>query len=587
MEYPAKERIGKPELFVGRKKELAYFLSWIDGIKLEKSKSTAILARRKMGKTALMERLYNITFNKNDGVIPFYFEIKETKMWIVDFCQSFFLTFIYQYIAYKSRKPEYLNPEEKSNFTKVLQVAQQEGLNYLCGIIESVAHAVDHEKIDLLWEIVREAPKTIAARQNEYIVQMIDEFQFINAKIYRDKLQTILADTMAGGYLSAAESKIAPLLVSGSWIGWLKNLLMEMLPSRFKHKSLDNIPEDEAIEMIYKYAQFFSVRVTEEIAYMIARITEGSPFYISSIMRSECEEKDFTTIEGLMKTLEFETQDDHGEIKFTWMEYIASALPRINDRNGKNIVLYLCKHRDREVTRQELLDELKLDMPDPELEKKLNALVRSDIIEQGGSNFRYRGVRDNIFDKVFRSIYEEEIRAFDIKNIGKEYHQQLLELKNQYQSLLGKYNYQKGYYAEYTIYDQLRSHARGKNNFFKSITRFLPGDFNFCTYSSVWRYNYAPLYAQSINIDLFARATSPDDYSIVGEVKNRETKAFTKEEAITFLNKLTEIKKVEKLERVIGFIFSLKGFTAEATEFCQANTIACSEDTRWLDLENG
>ncbi|UCH98374.1 MAG: hypothetical protein JSV88_16445, partial [Candidatus Aminicenantes bacterium] len=98
MEYALKERIGKPDLFVGRKKELAFFLKWIDDIKEEKSQTTAILARRKMGKTALLERLFNITFFKNDGVIPFYYEIKESKMWVVDFCQDFFLTFIYQYI---------------------------------------------------------------------------------------------------------------------------------------------------------------------------------------------------------------------------------------------------------------------------------------------------------------------------------------------------------------------------------------------------------------------------------------------------------------------------------------------------------
>jgi hypothetical protein len=31
MDYPLKERIGKPELFTGRKEELAYFLKWING----------------------------------------------------------------------------------------------------------------------------------------------------------------------------------------------------------------------------------------------------------------------------------------------------------------------------------------------------------------------------------------------------------------------------------------------------------------------------------------------------------------------------------------------------------------------------
>ena len=80
MDYALKKRIGKPELFTGRKEELAYFLKWINDIKEEKSMSTAILARRKMGKTAVMERLFNITFFKNDGVIPFYYEIKEFEL---------------------------------------------------------------------------------------------------------------------------------------------------------------------------------------------------------------------------------------------------------------------------------------------------------------------------------------------------------------------------------------------------------------------------------------------------------------------------------------------------------------------------
>ena len=42
MDYALKERIGKPELFTGRKEELAYFLKWINDIKEEKSQSTAL-----------------------------------------------------------------------------------------------------------------------------------------------------------------------------------------------------------------------------------------------------------------------------------------------------------------------------------------------------------------------------------------------------------------------------------------------------------------------------------------------------------------------------------------------------------------
>ncbi len=583
MDYALKERIGKPELFTGRKKELAYFLKWINDIKDEKSHSTAVLARRKMGKTALMERLFNITFYKNDGVIPFYYEIKDNDTWLGDFCVDFCLTFIYQYIAFKSRKPEYLGKFEKGNFAKVKQAAIDERLDYLIELIESVEYAFIHEYMDILWNTVREAPKNMAFRRDEFIVQMIDEFQFMNAMIYWDRRKKNLAKNLAGGYLSTAESKIAPLLVSGSWVGWLMTELNNMLPSRFRYKYLKNMPENEASEMLYKYSRFFEVPVTEETAYLLVSLTEGSPFYISAVICSDCPGKDLTTMDGLTRTLEFETLDDEGIIKSTWMEYVSRAFPQINDRYAKNIVLHLSKHRDRELTRKDLLDELELEMTDGELEKKLKALVKTDIINQGASNYRYRGVNDNIFDKVFRGVYEEEIREFDVRVIKEEYSEELENLKKQYNHLLGKFNYHKGYFAEYLILDRLRFHAYKNNELLKAITRYLPGDFNFCEYSRVWKYHSSPEYTRDFSVDIFARPINVDDYAIIGEVKSRDTRKFSKEEAVAFESKFTEVKKLENIERALGFIFSRGGFSKEAESYCRERGIACSEDEKWLD----
>ncbi len=224
----------------------------------------------------------------------------------------------------------------------------------------------------------------------------------------------------------------------------------------------------------------------------VSGLAEGSPFYLSAVIRSGSPDKNLTTMDGLTKTLEFETLDDEGSIKSTWMEYVASAFPQINDRNAKHIVLHLCKHRDRELTREELLKDLNLDMSDAELEKKLKALVKADIINQGQTNFDYQGVKDNIFDKVFRGVYEKEIHEFDVRLIRQEYKQEFEKQRKQYLSLLGKHNYQKGYFAEYVILDQLKFHALAKNELLKSVTRYLPADFNFCDYSRVWRYHSSP-----------------------------------------------------------------------------------------------
>jgi hypothetical protein len=583
MDYAYEERIGNPDLFTGRKEEITYFLKWINDIKEKKSQSTAVMARRKMGKTAIMERLFNITFFKNGGVIPFYYEIKENDVWVLYFCQDFFLTFIYQYIAFKTRKTEYLEPETRSDIGKTVEIARKEGLDYLCGIIEDAAHAVSHQKIDIFWNIVREAPQTIAFRQKEFIVQMIDEFQFMNAMIYWDKDKKNLAKNLAGGYLSTAESKIAPMLVSGSWVGWLLNELDTMLPNRFRYEFLENMPENEAVEMIYKFSHFFEVPVTEQTAYLMFKQTEGSPFYISSLIRSRFPGKDLTTVNGLIDTLEFETLDRRGNIKLTWMEYVLSTFKKVNGKNAKKIVLYLCQNRDREVTRAELQKKLNLGLEDSELEEKLEAMVKGDIISQGASNFRYRGINDDIFDKVFRGVYGEEIQGFDVRMIREEYSEDLEKLQEQYNRLLGKFNCQKGYFAEYLILDQLKLHADKKNELFKSMTRYLPGDFDFCDYSRVWRYDSSPEYSRSYSVDIFARSQSPADYSIIGEVKSREARKFSKEEAIEFERKFEQVKNLENIERAVGFIFSCGGFTKNAEEYCKEKGIACSEDERWLD----
>jgi len=54
------EKIGDPDLFTGRKDELAFLLNWVEGIKGKLSQSRSLLARRKTGKTAILQRLFNI-----------------------------------------------------------------------------------------------------------------------------------------------------------------------------------------------------------------------------------------------------------------------------------------------------------------------------------------------------------------------------------------------------------------------------------------------------------------------------------------------------------------------------------------------
>ncbi len=579
MQIWLKERIGNPDLFTGRKNELAYFLDWIDRIKLEISQSTAILSRRKTGKSALLERLYNITFDKNDRVVPFYFEIRETDQWLADFAEEFFLTFVCQFIAFRTRKSEYLDTSRMGTFRDVAATARKEGFEYLGLVTDNVLEMSRQEKADRLWNTVRDFPRMTAAHYNLYVVQMIDEFQFINRFVFRDKACQNRIGNLAASYLHTCEYKNAPLLVTGSWVGWLMDDLNRYLPGRFLKDPLGNLAENEAVEMIYKYSLIHNIPVSEKTVWLMARLTEGNPFYISALFRSKYPGRDLTAAEGVRKILEFETLNLDGSINATWMEYIDSAFPRINEVHAKDIVLYLSKHRDRRVGHGELKKKLGLEMSDPELEKKLKAIFRSDIIEEDQG--LYRGIRDNIFDKVFRRSYSDDIHHFVTREAPDEYKALFEEIHERYKSLSGTYSRYKGAFAEFMIIHRLTHDVRKEDGLYKSLMHNLPDDFSFAEYEKVGGCHSPPLHEPEFQIDIFARA-GEKKYSLIGEVKNRKAK-FSVKEAEAFREKAGELMKLENVDKAVLFVFSVSGFFKNTLVYLKKHGIAWTSDKRWLE----
>ena len=91
MEFPVEERIGEQELFTNRQEELAFFDSWVRNIEKKVAISTAIVSHRKVGKTAVLQRLYNQLFRRHDRVIPFLLEIEEQKRMVDEFSRIYFI----------------------------------------------------------------------------------------------------------------------------------------------------------------------------------------------------------------------------------------------------------------------------------------------------------------------------------------------------------------------------------------------------------------------------------------------------------------------------------------------------------------
>ena len=576
MKMYLEEKIGKPELFTGRNEEFSYLLKWADQIKDKISKSLALLSRRKTGKSCLMQRLYNILFEKNDKVIPFYFEIMEADQYLGDFSKDYFLTFINQYIAFKSRNINYIDLAK--HFPEAIKAAKKEGLNQVAEFIQNAEMIKKVDGDNVFWNMVRDAPRIITKHSEDKILHMIDEFQHINRYIFRDKRCKDRIDNLAGSYLHTCEYRNAPFLVSGSWVGCLMDDLNKQLPGRFIKYTMGNMPENESVETIFKYSKIYNVPVTEQSAYLMAQLTEGNPFYIDGLFRSKKQNKNFTTKQGILEILEYETLSLDGSINNTWMDYLEAAFDKINNIHAKKIVMYLSKNKDRKVSRGEIKKELGIDIPDDELEKKFKALYRSDIIEEHYG--QYMGVQDNIFDKVFRRSYEKDIDQF-LENAPKEYQELINKWEEKYKQTQGKLNLYKGKYLEFMVWNHLEN-AHKNQELYNEMLSGLPDGFVFEKFKQILSYTAPPLNPTQFQIDVFAKPEQ-NSYTLIGEVKNRKEDApFTIDEAKAFVQKAEALIKIEGVEKSILFIVSIGGFRNNALDYIKENQIAWSSDYRWL-----
>jgi len=432
--YALPEQIGNTELFVGRKKEFDYFLGdWYDYLINNIALSQAIVARRKKGKTAFLQRLFNILWSCPDtGVIPFYFSVKEMKVTLAEFAKEFFSTFINQWIGYMERKPELVsNPLYFERLDRQIEDAEFKE------IYESIKGFERVGNWGLMWETVARLPSETALAKKCKIVQIFDEFQNINAYIL-DKRGDVI-DTMSGSYLDLAERKEAPLIISGSEIHGLSEIA-QRLTARLKE--LRNLPEDEAKEAIRRYAKASRTKINEQAEEKIWDLTQGDPLYFKALFFSRHNDtKDYTNEDNIIAT--YTQEITQGEIYRTWMEYIAAFFLGADERNAKRIMLYLFQAGE-ERTRAQMIKDLNLDMTDCELETKLRLLIKADLISQGETNFDYKIEKDKTYELVFRRLYQEEIDGF-IPDIRKELRQEM-----------GRTSYEKGKFREYLVRERIK-----------------------------------------------------------------------------------------------------------------------------------
>ncbi len=579
MQYPLPERIGNPDLLVGRAYEFDLLDKWISRIPQLLSKSRVILARRKSGKTAIVQRIFNRLWDANGAIIPFYFNIPEVKMWYPDFAINYYRTFASHYISFRERDVDPIR--RPLSLEQIRDYGLREKIDPFVNDVDMIQEFKGTGEYFQLWQIAYSAPDGFAAYYDQRILVIIDEFQNITQYVYREEDCKSAPDkSMAGSFHDVVESKQAPMLVTGSYVGWLIEVISRSLQAGRLRRTFLNpyLTPEEGLQAVYKYAEYLNEPITNETAGQINSLCMSDPFFISCVIQSEYAHKDLTTSDGVVDTVNYEITDESSEMSMTWGEYIEQTTDKINDLNAKNMLLHLSKHPDRDWTPSELKEVLNLEISEADIRRKLEIMVKADVIKKGSSDIDFRGLKDGTICLILRHRFEKEISGF-APQLKDDFKAELEKLKKQRNALQGRLNHLVGQFAEFQLFIDFRTRQQF------SLSVYFDGvkDNTRLNITEVrMRDKFQRPDGKEMEIDV--RADSACGRTVLVEIKKTKQKtgiALTRQ----LLEKTDAFAKRFPKRKILPAFLSVGGFTAPALDFCRKNGIGVAERIHYYQSE--
>ncbi|PKO21010.1 MAG: hypothetical protein CVU38_17100, partial [Chloroflexi bacterium HGW-Chloroflexi-1] len=88
--------------------------------------STSVVGRRRLGKTVVLEAVYNRLFWEQDAVVPIYFVFEAKPVTSTEFAEAYFTNFLRQFIAFRC-KDDGMVREQRGKLPELVQMARESG----------------------------------------------------------------------------------------------------------------------------------------------------------------------------------------------------------------------------------------------------------------------------------------------------------------------------------------------------------------------------------------------------------------------------------------------------------------------------
>jgi predicted transcriptional regulator len=561
MEKPLIELVDEQE-FTNREKELKKFWNLAMKAKRKNGSSFALIARKGVGKTAVLMRLYNDLFTKQDEVVPFFltfapYKEPSEKLTVTIFNEYYFTTVIKQYIAFRLRRPEMV--EDSIDLDILSDLVMKNGLEELEKWFISYQR-LHNDSLEAVRRMV--AQMTFYLMHKQAGLLMIDEFQLLT-QVW-DEVLGMSRDT-TGVFQRPAEAKWCPMLVSGSAVSLTEQtVLTSVLARRFRLDYLEPFEQNHTVEYVSKLAHINHLNCSDEVMSTIQTLTGGNPFYIKCLLDSDClEDNNLSTPEKLLKVYEDEISQKKGSLRDFWDTHFSVYGDKLNGEDTVAKAMYfLSLHPGKDIGTHEIAEAIGENTV--KTRKILQNLYDADLVERN-SLWRYVGITDPVLADYIKRVYKEQIE----RQSSEEY-QKFLE--EEYWKKLGSLNRRIGELAELYL---MMLMEKFNHQFVdaKKVFGIDEGKVKLPLFNGkIEKRSGKIIEGHPIEFDLIARSEQENWFV---EVKYWK-KPVGKDEVEKFLKKLEEID-LEESKTLVAWFFSRNGFQKEALERLQASKIRHSD----------
>jgi hypothetical protein len=394
------------EIYTDRQECLDYLYQAALQARTRRTRSTALLGQRRIGKTEIFKRVVNRLFFEQDhldpkAVVPIYYNFVEVPKNRWDFALDYVENFMRWYVAFRLHDPKILL--QFFSYKELLAIIREKisfktAVKCFASLQTQEATNPEQEALYL--------PRQVSEHEDSTIVMFLDNFQ--NTRLPQYKFDVV--DYMQ----EAAKSPTCPHFVTSSPMNILEQ---EILGQGFERHPIGPLTDYWATELARRTAKYYEANLSEELALVVAKRCGGHPFYITAVTKQAAELNQAILTEYDLNTI-FARDLSSG---FIWSELsyqVYSWIERINEYDLTKWILYLSAIQkgdqiDLKQIQQDILEKDFQTVPLEKIREVLIKLSRGDFLDYSEPYDRFRKFQDPILLEFLRVWGRIEVEGHD------------------------------------------------------------------------------------------------------------------------------------------------------------------------------